>query len=181
MTRWIVIASTAVAVGVLPLPARGQQLLLSGDFAVASGVEGGDTGTGATALRRARTRIEAGGETRTDEDSIESFGLRAFAEVEPHTSLGGEVRYVRWLAPMFSGFAGFTGVIAPHTLFGAVAGADFYIPLGKSISIFIEPSFAALPFGTELPSDHVLIWGLLSVGVRGNFISVTPVKHEAAK
>jgi hypothetical protein len=178
MTRSIVMITTALLVVVVAPRARAQNLLFSGEVGLASGVEGGDPGSGTTEFRRARTRLTAGADTRSDEDPIEALGLRAFVEIEPHTSLGGEVRYIRWLGEHFTGFAGFTGELAPHTLVGALVGVQAYIPLGP-VSIFIEPSFSALPFGTDLPTDHLLLWGLLCVGVRGDFI--TAPKSETSQ
>jgi hypothetical protein len=32
--------------------------------------------------------------------------------------------------------------------------------------LFIGPSFQAMPLGSDTPGDSVLIWGLLSAGVR---------------
>jgi hypothetical protein len=180
MTRSIVMITTALLVATVVPPARAQNLLFSGEVGLASGVEGGDPGTGTTEFRRARTRLAAGADTRSDENPVESLGLRAFVEIEPHTSLGGEVRYVRWLGEHFTGFAGFTGTLAPHTLVGALVGVQAYIPLGR-VSLLIEPSFSALPFGSDLPTDHLLLWGLLCVGVRGDFITAPSSNTEASR
>jgi hypothetical protein len=180
MTRAIVMITTALLVVAIAPPARAQNLLFSGEVGVASGVEGGDPGTGATAFRRARTRLVAGADSRSDEDRVEGLGLRAFVEIEPHTSIGGEVRYIRWLGDHFTGFAGFTGTLAPHFLAGALVGAQVYIPFGR-VSLLIEPSFSAMPFGTDLPTDHLLLWGLLCVGFRGDFITAPSATTEASR
>ena len=68
-----------------------------------------------------------------------------------------------------TGFAGLTGVFAPHTLFGGEIGLQFRIPMSKGSSWFFEPSFAALPLGTDLPGDRVLFWCLLSTGIHASF------------
>jgi hypothetical protein len=180
MTRSIVMITTALMVAAVVPSARAQNLLFSGEVGLASGVEGGDPGTGTTEFRRARTRLAAGADTRSDENPVESLGLRAFVEIEPHTSLGGEVRYIRWLGEHFTGFAGFTGTLAPHTLIGALVGVQAYIPLGR-VSLLIEPSFSALPFGSDLPTDHLLLWGLLCVGIRGDFITAPSSRTEASQ
>jgi hypothetical protein len=180
MTRSIVMITTALLAVLVAPPARAQNLLFSGEVGLASGVEAGDPGSGATEFRRARTRLAAGADTRSDEDPIQALGLRAFVEIEPHTSIGGEVRYIRWLGEHFTGFAGFTGTVAPHTLVGALVGVQAYIPLGR-VSLLIEPSFSALPFGSDLPTDHLLLWGLLCVGVRGDFIRAPESTTEASR
>ncbi|HLK39068.1 MAG TPA: hypothetical protein VKU41_20040 [Polyangiaceae bacterium] len=181
MTRGIVTITTAVAAIALTSPAFAQTLLLSGEVGLASGVEGGDPGTGSTTFRRARTRFEAGGDLRSDEDRVDAFALRAFAEIEPHVSVGGELRYVRYIGQHFTGFAGFTGTLAPHTLFGGVVGVQGFIPLGKTLSLLIEPSFSALPFGSDLPTDQPLLWGLLCVGIRGDFLAASAANEEGPK
>jgi hypothetical protein len=180
MTRAIVMITTALLVVALAPSAQAQNLLFSGEIGLASGVEGGDPGNGKSEFRRARTRLEAGADTRSDEDRVESLGLRAFVEIEPHTSFGGEVRYIRWLCEHFTGFAGFTGTIAPHTLAGALVGVQLYIPLGR-VSVLVEPSFSALPFGSDLPTDHLLMWALLAIGVRGDFITAPSNQSEASQ
>jgi hypothetical protein len=38
------------------------------------------------------------------------------------------------------------------------------IPLGRP-ALFLEPSFSALPLGSDLPEDSVLFWALLNVGI----------------
>ncbi len=172
MTRRIVMITTALLVGLLAPPARAQSLLFSGEVGLASGVEGGDPGSGKTEFRRARTRLNAGADTRSDENRVDALGLRGFVEIEPHTSIGGEVRYIRWLGEHVTGFAGFTGTLAPHWLVGALVGAQVYVPLGR-VSLLVEPSFSAMPFGGDLPSDHLLLWALLCVGVRADFVTAT--------
>jgi hypothetical protein len=34
----------------------------------------------------------------------------------------------------------------------------------KKFGLFLEPSFAVVPLGTDLPGDEVLLWGLVKVG-----------------
>jgi hypothetical protein len=101
-----------------------------------------------------------------DEDAYQAFGFRAFVELERTTTVGASLHYSFWLSKNFGLFAGFTGVIAPETLVGVEAGSTFVIPLGKKLGIFIEPSLAALPIGSDVPSGSVVIWALLNAGVR---------------
>ena len=101
-----------------------------------------------------------------DEDAHQAFGFRAFVELEHTTTVGASLHYSFWLSRKFGLFAGFTGVIAPETLAGVEAGATYVIPLGKKFGIFLEPSLAALPIGSDRPSGSVIVWALLSAGVR---------------
>ncbi len=108
----------------------------------------------------------AGLDMAVDEEAYQAFGFRAFVELEHRTSVGASLHYTFWPAKSLGLFAGFTGVIAPETLAGVEAGATFIIPMGKKVGIFIEPSIAALPFGGDLPSGSVVVWTLLSAGMR---------------
>jgi hypothetical protein len=105
---------------------------------------------------------------RVDDDMKDGVVAMIFAEVEPHTGAGGSLRYARWLSPSVYGFAGLTGAFAPHTLFGGEVGVQIQIPIDKTLGVFFEPSFAALPLGTDLPADRVLLWGLLTAGIHAN-------------
>jgi hypothetical protein len=105
-------------------------------------------------------------EATIDERPENAYELVVFAELEPHTGLGGELRLSRDLGASTRAFVGAVGVVAPHTLFGG--GFGFRI-LGDSwSSLFIEPSLTVLPFGTDLAGDRILVWGLLSVGLHGS-------------
>jgi hypothetical protein len=161
----VIATALAFAATLVAAPAYADPSGLAGELGVATGVEGGDDGTGATAFRRARTRIVAGAELRRDGDRGNGLLLRGFAEIEPRTGFGGEVRYARWFHPRFAGMVGVTGTFAPHVLVGPVAAVQLHIPM-DAISIFVEPSLSVLPFGTDLPTDRPLIWGLLTFGVR---------------
>lgn len=145
--------------------ARAEELLMDGNFGLGSGIEGGDPGTGMS-WRRARLRVLGGVDLRSDEGPADALGLRAFVEVEKRASVGAEVRYERWMARNFGVWANLSGTVAPETLFGGGFGATAIIPFGKKFGLFIEPSFQALPLGSDTPGDTVLIWGLLSAGVR---------------
>jgi hypothetical protein len=146
-------------------PSRAEELLMDGNFGIGSGIEGGDPGTGLT-WRRARLRVLGGVDLRSSEGPADALGFRAFVEVEKRASVGAEVRYERWMARNFGVWANLTGTVAPETLFGGGFGCTAILPFGKKVGLFIEPSFQALPLGTDTPGDGVLIWGLLSGGVR---------------
>jgi hypothetical protein len=145
--------------------AEAEELLMDGNFGIGTGLEGGDPGTGLE-WRRARFRVLGGVDLRSDEGPADALGFRGFVEVEKRASVGAEVRYERWMARNFGVWAHLTGTIAPETLFGGGFGCTAIIPFGKKVGLFIEPSFQALPLGSDTPGDEVLIWGLLSMGAR---------------
>jgi hypothetical protein len=148
-------------------PARAEGgYLMDGDFGIGSGLEGGDAGTGKLGWRRARLRITTGVDLRDDEAESDAFGVRVFAELEKRGSLGVEARYERWLTHTLGVYAGLDGVIAPESLFGGSAGATVVMPLGKRAGLYLEPSFHALPVGSDLPSKTPLIWLLFSAGIK---------------
>lgn len=167
MTRRTVIAATLACVAFgAPATVAAQELMLGAHAGLGSGVELGDPGNGTTAFRRARTRVVVGVDGRVDETPKNGLGAIVFAEVEPHFSLGAELRYKHFFNDTITGFAGGTGVIAPNTLFGGVAGLQIHIPFDDAgTTVFFEPSFSALPLGSDLPGDRIVMWGLLTVGV----------------
>jgi hypothetical protein len=162
--RFAMALAALLSVG-LTRPAQAEELLLDGNFGLGTGLEGGDPGTGLE-WRRARLRVLGGVDMRSDEGPADALGFRAFVEVEKRASVGAEVRYERWMARNFGVWAHLTGTIAPETLFGGGFGCTAIIPFGKKVGLFIEPSFSALPLGSDTPGDTVLIWGLLSAGAR---------------
>jgi hypothetical protein len=162
---WLAVACSVLGTVAMTRNARAEELLMDGNFGLGTGLEGGDPGTGLQ-WRRARLRVLGGIDLRSDEGPADALGFRAFVEVEKRASVGAEVRYERWMARNFGVWAGLTGTIAPETLFGGGFGCTAIIPFGKKVGLFIEPSFQALPLGSDTPGDSVLIWGLLSAGVR---------------
>jgi hypothetical protein len=168
MTRLGVSLATLLALVAFAPYARAQRLLLGGGVGLGTGLERSDA-LQDRLFRRARTRIIVPFDLRVDEDASQGIGLVGLFEVEPRVSLGAEVRYMRWMGSHFTGFVGVTSVLAPRSLVGVDVGIDFHIPFGKSgVGIFIEPSLAALPFGSDLPDDNVLLWGLIAVGLHAN-------------
>jgi hypothetical protein len=162
---WFAIAAAALCLVGVAREAKAEELLMDGNFGLGTGLEGGDPGTGLE-WRRARFRLLGGVDLRSDESIAEAIGFRGFVEIEKRASVGAEVRYERWMARNFGVWAHLTGTVAPETLFGGGFGCTAIIPFGRRVGIFIEPSFSALPLGSDTPGDEVLIWGLLSAGVR---------------
>lgn len=165
MKSWFTAAALGLGLMGLAAPARAEELLMDGNFGLGSGLEGGDPGTGMK-WRRARLRVLGGVDLRSDENQADALGFRAFVEVEKRASVGAEVRYERWMARNFGVWADLTGTVAPETLFGGGFGCTAIIPFGRKVGLFIEPSFQALPLGSDTPGDGILVWGLLSAGVR---------------
>ena len=168
MKRTVFMLATLVSLVAGGREAAAQKLMLGGSAGVASGVEGGDAGSG-TQFRRARTRFELTVDGRNDEDKRIGLEARVFAEIEPHASLGGGVRFVYWLSPTFTAGAGALVDIFPHSLVGADFALQFRLPVPRpTLRLFVEPSFAVIPLGTDLPDDRPILWGLLKVGIHAD-------------
>ncbi len=176
MKRSVALAAALVS---LATSTAASAQVMGADIGAASGMEAGDDGTGTTAFRRARTRLRASVLWQTEEGNSGMSAI-AFVEIEPHTSFGNEIRYTYAFSRRMEAFGGATGTWVPHILIGGVAGATFLF--GKSeMRLFVEPSISALPFGTDLPTSGVLMWGLLSVGVRGDISSLVAEKNGEEK
>ncbi|HEV8549821.1 MAG TPA: hypothetical protein VGQ57_12350 [Polyangiaceae bacterium] len=158
---------TLLCAMLLALPAHAEGWMYEGFLGVASGLEGGNA-AGSMGWQRARLRLSAGVDLRSDEDEVQGIGFRGVFELEQRGSIGAEVRYSRWLGKGFGAYAGVIGTFAPETLVGATLGATILLPFGKRGGLFLEPSFSALPLGSDLPGDSILFWGLLTVGVNVN-------------
>jgi hypothetical protein len=158
-------ASLALLAWLLPSPASAQSWSTDARFGVGTGFEGGNPGTGSVAWHRARTRAVFGLDLVADEAAYSALGFRGFVELEHNLSLGGDLRYVRWVTPGLGLFAGFAGVLAPKYLLGADAGATFVIPLGKKLDLFLEPELSAFPLGSDLPDGSIVVWALLNAGI----------------
>lgn len=155
---------TLLGATLLAVPASAEEWVYESFLGLGTGLEGGDGGEGTLAWQRARFRLIGGVDFRSSEMPRDGLGVRGVIELERRATLGAELRYSRWLGRGFGAYAGLTGTLAPETLFGATAGVTAVIPLGRA-GLFIEPSFSALPLGSDLPEDSVLLWALLSVGV----------------
>jgi len=144
--------------------ASAQRLMLGAGVGLGTGLERSDVSEDRS-MRIARTRLIVPIDFHVDEDPANGWAVAGLFELAPRTSFGADLRYVRAISPYVTGFVGLTGVLAPQTLFGVDVGVDFYLPKRTSgLSLFIEPSFAALPLGSDLPDDHVLLWALIAVG-----------------
>lgn len=157
---------TALALLCFPLEARAGGYFSEVQLGVATGLEAADTGTG-IGWQRARTRLILGADIGNPEDGPEAYGVRTFIELERSLALGVELGYVRWFTPRFSLFFGGVGVLAPRTLFGGTAGANYVFPLGERAGIALFTSLSALPLGNDRPDNGVVVWGLLGIGLRG--------------
>ncbi len=164
--RLAVMVPTLLCAMLLAPPARAEGWMFDGELGLSTGLEGGDPGSGSVEWQRARTRVSAGFELRSDEDADQGYHFRGFAEIERRGSVGAEARYALWPRRRFGVFTGLTGTIAPETLFGGSLGARYVIPFGDRVGLYVEPSFAVLPLGSDLPGDSPLFWALLSAGVR---------------
>ncbi len=159
---------TLVCAMLMALPAHAEGWMYEGFFGLGSGLEGGDAGTGSLSWQRARLRLSTGVDFRSDEDQEQGFGVRGVFELEKRGSIGAEIRYSRWLGRGFGGYAAVCGTFAPETLLGGTVGATILLPFGKRGGLYLEPSFSALPLGSDLPGNSILFWGLLTVGVNVN-------------
>ncbi len=139
--------------------------LMTGVFAVGTGLQGGDPGTGSVAWTRARTRLIAGVDLRSDEARSNGIGFYGFAEIERRASFGAEVRYQRWWTTTIGFHASILGTLVPESMVGAGVGARFGFPIANKLTLFLEPGFAVLPFGSDLPSNSIILWGTLIGGV----------------
>lgn len=169
MTRWSVSVTTLLFALLVARSAAAQRLVTGGGIGIGSGLQRSDLLVDKL-FQRARTRIIAPFDFRNDEDMSQGLGLVLLFEAVPKVSVGVEARYIRWLGKVVSGFVGVPAVIAPKSLVGVDIGVDLNFPLGKAgISLFVEPSVAAMPLGTDLPGDHVLLWVLVSAGIHAQF------------
>jgi hypothetical protein len=102
---------------------------------------------------------------RHDEARSSGLGVYGFAEIERRATFGGEVRYERWWTETIGFHAGFIGTVAPFTMVGVGVGARLGFPIGKKLTLFLEPGFAVFPMGSDLPDHSVIVWGTLAGGV----------------
>ena len=164
LLRWLSFVFLS-AMTALPRGAKAEGWLTNGVLALGTGLQGGDPGTGTVAWSRARTRVLAGVALRSDESLTDGMGFYGFAEIERRATLGAEARYERWWTPTIGFHVSLMGIIAPETLFGPGVGARFGFPIGKKLTLFLEPGFAVFPVGSDLPHGNVVLWGTLSGGI----------------
>lgn len=159
---------TLICAMLLALPARAEGWMYAGFLGLGTGLEGGNAGTDTMSWQLARLRLSTGVDLRSDEDDLQGFGIRGVFELQKRGSIGAEFRYSRWLGRAFGAYAGVCGTFVPETLVGGTVGATLLLPFGKRGGLYLEPSFAALPLGSDLPDKSVLFWGLLTLGVNVN-------------
>jgi hypothetical protein len=144
---------------------RAEGWLTNGVFALGTGLQGGDPGSGSVEWARARTRIISGVDLRSDESLADGVGFYGFAEIERRATLGAEARYERWWTATIGFHVSVIGVLVPNTMVGPAVGARLGFPLGKKVTLFLEPGFAVFPLGTDLQQGNVILWAMLNGGV----------------
>jgi hypothetical protein len=162
------LALAAVFAVVLLWPGRAHAQAWTEDvqLSLSSGLEGAGTGTG-VGWQRARTRLTLALDLGNDESGTEAIGVRSFVELERTLSVGAAVGYVRWVIPELSVFFGGVGVLAPKTLFGGEAAANYVFPLGKRLGVAVWSSIDVLPLGSDRPGSGAVMWWLIGAGIRG--------------
>lgn len=146
---------------VVPSPARAQQYLPAGSAYLGSGVEGGGRD-----VQRARTRLKLGLELRIDEDPENGISGAGVFDIEPRTSFGADLRYVRRIGPKFAVSGGGVGYFVPAILVGPCAGLEIRVPTFYKTYLALGPEIAVFAFGSDLP-DRTVIWqALFQAGFR---------------
>lgn len=159
-TPLILLVAGALASG---RDAQAQQYLLGGSAQLASGMMGG--GPGAAIAERARTRLRIGVDFRVDEFPKDILAVGMVAELEPHTSFGVDLRYLRRLSPKLEVNVGGIGFIYPESLIGPTAGMNYHIVLSKTFDITLGPEINVFVIGTDLPSNSVVWQALFQAGI----------------
>lgn len=130
----------------------------------ASGVEGGGRGH-ASGVRRMGTLFRIGGEMLLSEIPGPRVAAGLLLTFEPRTSVGADLRYTHLIGERFALHVGAVGIFAPSSLFGASAGAELRLPLGRRAALTAGPALQAFFVGTDLPDGFVIWQGLFHVGV----------------
>ena len=159
--RLLVLACFSI-VSVFAPRAHAQQYILGGSAGLATGIAGG--GGENSVLERARTRIRLAVDLRVDEFPKDIFAIAMVAELEPHASVGLDLRYLRMLSKKIEVNAGAIGFLYPASLIGPVAGANYHLPIGTTGNLVVGPEFNVFVIGTDLPSNSVIWQALLQVG-----------------
>jgi hypothetical protein len=144
-------------------PALAQSYVLGGQVDVGSGLEVG--GLGRTYLRRSRTRLRLGGDVRVDESPETIWAVGILAELEPRTSVGFDVRFVREWGRRIVLNAGVIGYVVPATMFGVIAGGQYRLPLAKGVEFRVGPEFDIFVAGGDLPDKAILVQAIVVGGV----------------
>jgi hypothetical protein len=148
--------------------ASAQQFQPAAVAELSSGVEGGGSATSA-GIRRARTTLRLGGELRLDEAPREAWGVAALIEVEPHTAFGADFTYAHALGQRFRVHAGAVVFVWPGTLIGPSIGLQMNLMKPTApLRFVVGPVVQAFVLGQDLPSDQVLVQGLLRFGLHAD-------------
>jgi hypothetical protein len=161
-----------VAVGVTLAPSRralAQDYEWAAVVQLEGGVEGGGNGF-AAGVRQARTTLRLGAELGIPDPPRTFWSAAVVVEIEPHSSVGADLRYARPVGKHVTMFGGAQAVIAPTTLYGIVFGAEGRVPMGGALSLTLGPTFKAFFSGDDLPSGTVIWQGLFHVGIHVNFL-----------
>ncbi len=162
MRRRLTAVALAGVLALLPASASAQQWLLGGSAQLGSGIQAG--GGGALQLERARTTLRLGADARVDEFPKDRFGVALVVELEPHTSLGFDVKYMRQVGAIDLSIGG-VGFIYPQSLVGPACGADYHLHLSKTMDLLVGPRIDVFAIGSDLPSGSVVWQVLLQVGI----------------
>lgn len=159
-------AACLALAGALAAPTAAAQELptIGGAFEADSGVEGGGKGH-AAGVRRARTSLRVGGEVGLAETPGPMIGGALLLEIEPHTSVGADLRYVHLFSDRFALHVGGIAMFAPSTLIGASAGAEVRLRVHRLVSLTLGPTVQAFFVGSDLPDNNVIWQGLFHVGI----------------
>lgn len=148
--------------------ARAQELKLAAAADVASGLDGG-TYAGGVGIRRARTTLRLGVDAHVDETPENSIAASLLLEIEPHAAVGVDVRYQRMFGHRIALDLGLSSLLAPATLFGAVIGATYRIPVAPRVMFTIGPAITGYFLGSDLPTGTIVWQVLVRGGVRVAF------------
>jgi hypothetical protein len=131
---------------------------------VGGGVEGGGRGY-AAGVRRAPMLLRIGGEARLPEMPKSIFEVGLLITFEPYATFGADFRYAHLIGKHLSLHIGGEAVIAPSTLFGVTAGAEWLFPVRHNVDLLAGPSVQTFFFGNDLPDGNVIWQGLFHLGI----------------
>jgi hypothetical protein len=148
-------------------PLHAQSYQPGGFVEIATGFAGG--GPKPILFDRARTTLHFGGDLRTDPTSMDGVSAGAIVEIEPHASFGATLHYLRWVTPHIWLGIGAEAILAPNTLVGVSALANFEIPFDNKFGLLFGPQFVVFFGGSDLPSQDPIWQLMLRGGIRVNF------------
>jgi hypothetical protein len=168
--RWTTALFLGLGIASLSPSASAEKLLIDAVVSAASGVEGADPGLGTLQWQRQRILLRLGAEWSASNTFQESFGVYGLIELERSGSFGAELVYRRSLNKLLSAHAGMIAILRPESLYGASGGFTGAFDISDALSVFIDLSATAFPFGSDRPTaSAVVIWMSGSAGVRLHF------------